>query len=86
MSKSVVIQARISPDLKKEAELVLSGIGLTTSQAITLFFKQIQLQRGLPFPVKLPNAQTVKALEASRRGDVEKITSLEQLKQQWDEA
>jgi len=40
----------------------LSALGLNMTQAITLFLQQVRLQKGLPFEVKLPSAQTVKAL------------------------
>jgi DNA-damage-inducible protein J len=63
MSKTDFISARIEPSLKASAEGVLSKLGLSTSEAITLFLNQVVLRQGLPFAVKLPNAQTNKAIE-----------------------
>ncbi len=63
MAKTEIIRSRIDPELKHDAEAVLSVLGLKTSEAITLFFKQLVLQRGLPFSVKIPNDVTIKALD-----------------------
>ncbi len=62
-TKTAVISARIDPTLKRDVEQIFKELGLTTTQAITLFYKQVNLQRGLPFIVKLPNEETRQALE-----------------------
>ena len=54
MAKTANMYARIEPDLKSQAEAILSALGISTSNAITMFYKQIVLQKGLPFEVKLP--------------------------------
>jgi DNA-damage-inducible protein J len=77
MAKSEMIRARVEPGLKHEAEAVLEKLGMTPTEAITLFYKQVSLYRGLPFPVRMPNAATRKALKAARRGeDVESFASV----------
>ena len=58
MSKSAMIRARVDPDLKTDVEEVLRRLGLSASQAITLFYRQVQLNGGLPFDVRIPNAVT----------------------------
>lgn len=58
-TKSANLYARIEPDLKEQAEGILSSLGIPASNAITMFYKQIVLQRGLPFDVKLPAKQPV---------------------------
>ncbi len=63
MAKTAVISTRIDPQLKHNAEQIFEQLGLNTSQAITLFFKQVELQRGLPFMLKIPNETTQNALE-----------------------
>jgi DNA-damage-inducible protein J len=68
MSKTTMITARIDPDLKRETEMVLKNLGLTTTQAITLFFRQISLRKGLPFAVAIPNAETAQAIEDALAG------------------
>ena len=68
MHKSSMITARIDPELKQDTEQVLKQLGLTPSQAITLFYRQITLHQGLPFPVSLPNAVTQRALREAQEG------------------
>ena len=65
-NKTAIISARIDPDLKNNAEQIFKELGLTTSQAITLFYTQVGLQHGLPFNVKIPNETTRKVLEDAR--------------------
>ena len=60
--KSDYIRARIEPGLKEETEAVLDEIGLSMSDAVTLFCRQMVLRRGLPFDVRIPNAETRAAL------------------------
>ena len=80
MAKSAVISARIDPKLKYNAEQILEQLGLTISQAITLFFKQVELQRGLPFAVKIPNEATREALEdAQARRNLVNFNTLDEL-------
>ena len=54
MAKSANLYARIEPDLKEQAENILTALGIPASNAITMFYKQIILHNGLPFEVKLP--------------------------------
>ena len=58
-TKSANLYARIEPDVKEQAEGILSALGIPASNAINMFYKQIILQRGLPFEVKMPSAQPV---------------------------
>ncbi len=59
MPKSANLYARIEPDVKEQAESILASLGIPASSAITMFYKQIILQRGIPFPVKLPASHPV---------------------------
>lgn len=54
MAKSANLYARIEPEVKEQAETILNALGIPASNAITMFYKQVILQRGLPFEVKLP--------------------------------
>ena len=58
-TKSANLYARIEPDVKEQAESILSALGIPASNAINMFYKQIILQRGLPFEVKIPSAKPV---------------------------
>jgi DNA-damage-inducible protein J len=80
MPKTAVISARIDPELKRDAEEVFKELGLTATQAITLFYKQVELERGLPFAVRVPNNATVEALEQARtRQGLESFNTLDDL-------
>ena len=70
MVKTETIRARISPRLKDSAEGILESLGLNASQAITIFYRQIELHGGLPFEVSLPtpNAVTRKSIEETENG------------------
>ena len=54
MAKSANLYARIEAEVKEQAEAILNALGIPASNAITMFYKQVILQRGLPFEVKLP--------------------------------
>lgn len=54
MAKTANLYARIEPDVKDQAEAILSALGIPVSNAINMFYKQIILQRGIPFEMKLP--------------------------------
>lgn len=80
MSKTAVVTARIDPDLKRSAENVFSMLGLNTTQAITLFFRQVELQQGLPFLVRVPNQATRAALdEAQTRTNLTNFNTVDEL-------
>ena len=66
MAKTATVHARIEPDLKQEAEAVLNQIGLSASDLITLTYRQIVMRQGVPFDVRIPNAQTRKIIEETR--------------------
>lgn len=81
MAKTETIRARVEPELKEEAEAVLERLGMTPTEAITLFYRQVTLQRGLPFSVRLPNAETRRAMNDARTGrNLKTWRSLDDLK------
>jgi DNA-damage-inducible protein J len=73
--KTGMIRARIDPALKDRAEAILGNLGLNASDAIRLFYTQITLNDGLPFPVKVPNAVTVRAIRDADAGKVTRHAS-----------
>ncbi|ABD08893.1 RelB antitoxin [Rhodopseudomonas palustris HaA2] len=66
--KSSYINARVEPKLKKSAEAVLDKLGLSTTYAVTIFLKQVVAHKGMPFPVKVPNKETIRAMRELDRG------------------
>ena len=57
--KSANIYARNEPDLKKEAEDILSSLGISASSAINMFYNQIVIKKGIPFDVTLSSNKLV---------------------------
>jgi DNA-damage-inducible protein J len=53
--KTSYIRARTSPGVKNEAEEILRNLGLTASDAINMFYRQIILKKGIPFDIKIPD-------------------------------
>ena len=66
MSKSAMVRARLEPDLKDRAENIFHRLGLNATQAITMFYKQVELRDGLPFNVAIPTTTTKRTIRLSR--------------------
>lgn len=62
-TKTANLYARIEPDVKEQAESILSTLGIPASNAINMFYKQIILNRGLPFDVKIPIVRPIDVTE-----------------------
>ncbi len=78
--KTAVVSTRVDPVLKENTAKVFERLGLSTSQAITLFLKQVDLRQGLPFPVVLPTEETEAALlDAKMRRNLLTANSPEEL-------
>jgi len=60
-----MVRARITPELKNHAESIFHKLGLTATQAITLFYKQVEVRNGLPFDMVIPTTTTKKTFEAT---------------------
>ena len=76
--KTAIINARVKPELKGDVEQILAQLGITTTQAITMFFEQIKMNRGIPFQLKIPNTETVAAMKEARgESKLENITLAE---------
>ena len=73
-TKSANLYARIEPEVKEQAESILSALGIPASNAINVFYKQIILQRGLPFDVKIPSSSPV---DMSSLSETERSAELE---------
>ena len=68
MPKTGYVAARVEPALKKSAQTVLRRVGLSTTEAITLFLHKVVLQRGLPFEARIPNRSTRQAIDELESG------------------
>jgi DNA-damage-inducible protein J len=72
---NTVVRARIDEHVKEEAAAVLATIGLTVSDAFRLMMMRIAADKALPFEPLTPNAETIVAMKAARRGELETVGS-----------
>lgn len=78
--KSAIVRARIEPNIKTKVENIFETLGLSTSEAISLFFRQVYLLRGIPFDIKIPNKELRNSIEKSRKGiDMNEYDSVDDL-------
>jgi DNA-damage-inducible protein J len=74
-----VVRARIDAETKAEASAVLASIGLALSDAVRLMLKRVAAEKALPFEPLVPNAETIEAIRAARRGELETANSVKNL-------
>jgi len=68
MNKTTTVRARIQPELKEHAETVFARLGMSSTQAITMFYKQVEIRNGLPFDVVIPTLLTEQTLKLTDTG------------------
>ena len=86
MSKSSRIEARIDNDLKQAAEAIFSQLGVSPSEAIRMFYRQVSLHKGFPFDIRIPNAETIAALQELNQPDgLIRHNSVEDMFAAWDD-
>ena len=68
MAKTAMVRARMEPGLKRNVEGILNEIGLDPSDFIRMVYKLVVQYQGLPFPVRIPNPETRRAIQEARRG------------------
>jgi DNA-damage-inducible protein J len=79
MAANAVVRARIDQRVKDEATDILGAVGLTLSDAVRLMLVRTVAEKALPFDPLVPNAKTIRALKATRRGDLKKARNLDDL-------
>jgi DNA-damage-inducible protein J len=77
--KTSSARALLDPEVKKQAEAILKGLGLSVSKSFELFYRQVIAQRGLPFELHVPNEKTMKAIENSRQGKGKTFSTVQEL-------
>ena len=76
---NTVVRARIDERVKEEAATVLAAIGLTVSDAFRLMMIRIAKDKALPFEPLIPNAETIEAMKAARRGELTTVKTIDEL-------
>ena len=79
MPANAVVRARIDAKVKEEATAIYAAAGLTLSDAFRMLLMRTVAERALPFDPLTPNAETVEAMKAARRGELVKVGSVEDL-------
>ncbi len=79
MAKTAMTHARLTPEVKMRAEVILKELGISISAAQEMFYRQIIAHQGIPFDLRLPNSQTIRAMEDARKGKGEKYDNVKDL-------
>jgi len=79
MAKTAMTHARLSPEVKRQAEAILKQLGISISAAQEIFYRQIIAHHGIPFDLRIPNDKTIQAMEEARRGKGKKYESVKDL-------
>ena len=79
MATNALVQARIDKAVKDEATAVLAAMGLTVSDAVRLLLTKVAREHVLPFDPLIPNAETIEAMKAARRGNLPSFATVGEL-------
>ena len=80
MTKTATIQTRVDPEIKRNAQKILSTLNISMSEAISIYLTQITLNNGIPFEIKIPNKLTAQTLKDSENGkDLYKVSDIDEL-------
>lgn len=78
-TNNTVVRATVDARVKEEATAIYAAAGLTLSEAFRMMLMRTVAERALPFDPLIPNAETIAAMKAARRGDVVKVGSVDDL-------
>jgi len=79
MAATATIQTRVNKETKAQAKDILSQLNITLSEAIAIYLRQIILHKGIPFEIKIPNKDTLQAIEQLESGGGAKLSSVKDL-------
>ena len=85
MTKAATIQVRIDTDLKRKVDVILKHIGMNASQVVNALYAQIAMQRGMPFELKIPNKETLEAIEELESGGGKRYANFQEMIKGLDE-
>ena len=85
MKKSAMIRARVEPELKSEVDEIFRELGLTTTEAITLFYHQVKARKGIPFEIRIPNETTLETMRKTDAGEeLNEYASLDEFRKKME--
>lgn len=79
MAANSLVQARIDPEVKKEASVMLASMGLSVSDAVRLMLVRVAAEKALPFDPLIPNETTLAAMREARAGGLPSVGSVGEL-------
>lgn len=79
MAKTATVHARLTPEIKNEAETILKNLGISISTAYEMFYRQIIAHGGIPFEMRIPNQETRQAMQDARDGKGKKYATVEEM-------
>ncbi len=79
MAKTAMTHARLTPEVKKQAEKILKDLGISISAAYEMYYRQIIAHQGIPFDLRIPNAETRQAMLDAREGQGRKVDTVDDL-------
>jgi DNA-damage-inducible protein J len=83
VAKTATIQTRVDPEIKRNAQKILSTLNISMSEAISIYLTQITLNKGIPFEIKIPNNLTARTLkESENRKELHKVSDVDELFQE----
>jgi len=65
-AQTAMLHVRVDESTKVEATETLAAMGLSVSDAVRLFLRRVVIERAFPLELKVPNAETLAAIEESR--------------------
>jgi DNA-damage-inducible protein J len=85
MAQTSVVHARIDPSTKEATERILESLGMSPTEAIRLFYRQIAMRGEFPLELRVPNATTAAALSKADAGEeVEHFSNTKELFDSWE--
>lgn len=79
MASDTVVRARVSSEVKAEAGAALATMGLSLSDAVRLLLVRVAREKTMPFDIRIPNAETIAAIEELERGEGASFNTVEEL-------
>ncbi len=79
MAKTAMTHARLTPEVKEQAEAILKELGISISTAYEMFYRQIIAHQGIPFDLHIPKQETLQAMRDARDGKGKKYDSVDEM-------
>jgi DNA-damage-inducible protein J len=86
MEARTTTSIKLDPTVKANAKTIFNNLGMTMSDAINIFLKQVEIHHGMPFDIKIPNNKTIKAMKEAKQGidivefDIEEFKKIQKSK------